>query len=247
MNKLLVPLLLLASGSILAQEGQGQVQARGVNPADIDNRVDLIAKLVMLDGEGDVFSLTGKFDKKVNSKVGLNFELPVYTRLDTPGFGASGNGDLFARVRYITQKGRWSVGGSAEVVLPVASSDALGSGKYQLNVALLAVRPVNRRFMAAFALKQVTSVAGDSDRNDIRTTEVRVLPIFPLDNGWALVTEYRRVFSHESANPTYSYAEGSLSKQLNANWNMSGSYSRTLCQCSARDDGAVGLAIKYFF
>lgn len=240
----LIPILLLASLSVHAEE---EVQSRGVNPADIDNRIDLIIKNVMLDGEGDVLSITGKFDRKLSQKVGLNFELPMYTKLDTPLFSASGNGDFYARARYITQKGKWSVGGSAEIVLPIASNDALGTGKYQLNFGALAVRPVNARFMVAFVAKQVTSVGGDGNRNDLSTTELRVLPIFPLDNGWAVVGEYRRIFSHEDANPTYSYGEVSLNKQLDTHWALSGSYSRTICDCSARDDGGISASVKYFF
>lgn len=240
----LIPILLLIS---IAAHAEEEVQSRGVNPADIDNRIDLIVKNVMLDGEGDVLSITGKFDKKLSQKVGLNFELPMYTKLDTPFFSASGNGDFYARARYITQKGRWSVGASTEIVLPIASKDALGFGKYQVNFGALAVRPVNAHFMVALVAKQVTSVGGDSNRSDINTTEFRVLPIFPLDNGWAVVGEYRRVFSHENANPTFSYGEVSLNKQLDTHWALSGSYSHTICDCGAGDDGGISASVKYFF
>ena len=89
-------LLLLLSGLCLFSLSHAQ-QVRGVNPADIDSRFDVIAKSIQLDGGGSSNSLTFKYDYKLNNYWGLNFELPTYTRLSSPGWSASGNGDLFAR------------------------------------------------------------------------------------------------------------------------------------------------------
>lgn len=76
-------------------------QARGVNPADIDSRFDVIVKQVNLDPDGSARSLTFKYDHKLGSEWGLNFELPAYSRLAVPGLTRTGNGDLFARARWI--------------------------------------------------------------------------------------------------------------------------------------------------
>jgi hypothetical protein len=185
-------LLLLLSGLCLFSLSHAQ-QVRGVNPADIDSRFDVIAKSIQLDGGGTSHSLTFKYDYKLNNYWGLNFELPTYTRLSSPGWSASGNGDLFARARWITPGAPgWTYGASAEMVLPTAREDPLGTGRYQLNVAALLVRAVSPRFILAGAVKQTTSVGGDDKRPSFSNTDIRVVPVFILDDGLAVNGELRQ-------------------------------------------------------
>lgn len=120
-------LVLVLLAACTAAQGQ---QARGVNPAEIDSRFDVIVKQVGLEPTGTTRSLTLKYDYKLDDRWGLNFEFPVYTRLSQPAFARSGNGDLFARARWIAPAGAWTYGASAETVLPTASKDELGTGRY---------------------------------------------------------------------------------------------------------------------
>jgi hypothetical protein len=169
-------------------------ESRGVNPADIDSRLDVIVKRIRLEPSGDTTSLTLKYDYKLNTQWGLNFELPAYTKLSLPGFSRSGNGDFFARARCIVPAGVWTYGASCETVLPVASKDELGTGRYQQNAGALAVRAFSRSFLAAAVLKQTTSLGGDSARDKFSNTDLRVVPVFILPDGWGVTGEVRQTW-----------------------------------------------------
>jgi hypothetical protein len=219
-------------------------QARGVNPADIDSRFDAIAKRVHLDPEGSVDSLTLKYDLKLNANWALNFELPAYTRLSAPGLEASGNGDLFARARWIGPAGAWTWGASVETVLPAASNDALGTGRYQLNGAVLAVRALSSQFIAGAAVKQVTSLGGDGDRAKFSNTELRLVPVFIFDGGWPVTGELRHTWEHRS-DLDWLRAEVVLNRQFTLQWAGGLGYSRD--SGDRADRGTVSATVKYFF
>lgn len=220
-------------------------ESRGVNPADIDSRFDLIYKRVNLSPEGKVDTWTLKYDYKLNNQWGLNFELPVTSKLSAPGLTASGNGDVFARARWIVPgSDGLTYGLSFETVLPAASKDALGTGKYQLNVAGLVVKAWSRSFLTAVALKQITSVAGDSDRAKFSNTEIRLVPVWILQDGWAVTGELRQTWEHRS-DQNWQRAELTLNKQFNLQWAGSVGYSRDFGD--KKDKGAIGIAAKYFF
>lgn len=231
-------LIALACGTVQAQ------QARGVNPAEIDSRFDVIVKNVELEPSGRTQSLTLKYDYKLNQNWGLNFELPVYTKLKQPGFERSGNGDFFARARWIVPAGAWTYGASFETALPVASPDELGTGRYQINVGGLVVRAFSPSFIAAAVLKQTTSVGGDSARDKFSNTDVRVVPVFIMPGGWALTGEVRQTWEHRS-NLSWQRVEATLNKQFDAHWAGSLSYGQD--SGDRKDGGAVSLAVKYFF
>jgi hypothetical protein len=231
--------VLLAAGA-----GAAAQQARGVNPAEIDSRFDVIVKSVELEPSGRTQSLTLKYDYKLNQTWGLNFELPVYTKLQQPGFERRGNGDLFARARWIVPAGAWTYGASFETVLPVASKDELGTGRYQLNVGALAVRAFSPSFILAGVVKQTTSVGGDSARASFSNTDVRLVPVFVLPNGWALTGELRQTWEHKT-DQSWQRAEVTLNKQIDAHW--AGSLSVGRDTGDRKDGGAVSLAVKYFF
>jgi hypothetical protein len=232
-------LALAAAGPSVAQE------ARGVNPADIDSRIDLIVKRVKLHPAGSTDVVTGKFDYKLNANWGLNFEFPAYTRLSVPGFRASGNGDLFARARFIqpTASG-WIYGASFELIAPVASQDELGTGRWQANAGGLAVKPWTRAFLTAFVLKQTTSLGGDAVRAKFSNTEIRVVPVVMLGDGWAISGELRQTWEHR-ADASWQRVEGTLNKQFSAQWAGSLGYSRDFGD--RKDRGAISGAVKYFF
>ena len=240
-----LPAQAAAAGLIALGLGAAQAQqARGVNPAEIDSRFDVIVKNVELEPSGRTQSLTLKYDQKLNSQWGLNFELPVYTKLSAPGVSRSGNGDLFARARWIVPAGAWTYGASFETVLPVASPDDLGTGRYQLNVGGLVVRAFSASFIAAAVLKQTTSIGGDSARSKFSNTDFRIVPVFILPAGWAITGEIRQTWEHRS-DLSWLRVEGTVNKQFDANWAGSLSYGRD--SGDRKDGGAVSAAVKYFF
>lgn len=236
-----LPLTLALCAALPAQAQQ----SRGVNPAEIDSRFDVIVKHVGLEPDGKSQSLTLKYDYKLNQQWGLNFELPVYTRISQPGFSSSGSGDLFARARWIVPNGAWTYGAAMETVLPIASRDNLGTGRYQLNASVLAVRAFSPSFLLAAAIKQTTSVGGDSDRAKFSNTDARLVPVFILPQGWAITGELRQTWEHRGAQANWQRAEVSLNKQFDQNW--AGSLSAGRDFGDRKDRGAISAAVKYFF
>ena len=242
MNKLAFASSLLALSAAVPAFAQ---QARGVNPADIDSRIDLIVKRVNLDPDGTTDVVTVKFDYKLNDNWGVNFELPAYTKLSVPGFSTSGNGDLFARARFIqpTASG-WIYGAAFEVVAPTASKDELGTGRWQGNVGVLAVKPWSRSFLTAFAAKQYTSLGGDGDRAKFSNTELRIVPVLMLSDGWALSGDLRQTWEHRS-DASWQRIEATINKQFTPQWAGSLGYTRDFGD--RKDGGAVAATVKYFF
>ncbi|MDN3988681.1 hypothetical protein [Zwartia vadi] len=235
------------------------VQSRGVNPAEIDTRIDLINDFVRLNGGGNSNTTTVKFDKKLNDQTGVNFEMPFAININSPGFNTSGNGDLFSRFRYMVPLGGWTIGASAEVVLPLASSDALGKGRYLLGVGALAVKPWSNRFITAFVAKTSNSIGGyntslnqqtnvtsaSSDLQNYTVREIRFMPIFILDNGWALVGEARQSWGQLPDRAQWTFFKVDLNKQFTANWAATIGINKTFGDL--QDMGGVSASVKYFF
>ncbi len=243
MNKIALTTSLLALSAAAASASAQE--ARGVNPADIDSRIDVIVKRVNLDPDGTTDIVTLKFDYKLNNNWGINFELPAYTKLSVPGFSASGNGDLFARARFIqpTASG-WIYGAAFEVVAPAASRDELGTGRWQGNLGVLAVKPWSRSFLTAFVAKQYTSLGGDADREKFSNTEVRLVPVLMLQDGWALSGDLRQTWEHRS-NLSWQRIEATVNKQFTPQW--AGSLGYTHDFGDRKDRGAIAATVKYFF
>lgn len=239
-----LPRLALLVAALAAGASAQAQQSRGVNPADIDSRFDVIVKHIGLEPSGNTRSMTLKYDYKLNNHWGLNFELPAYTKLSQPGFERSGNGDLFARARWIVPAGAWTYGAAVETVLPIASKDELGTGRYQLNVSGLVVRAFSASFLTAAALKQSSSIGGDSARPAISSTDFRIVPVFILPDGWAVTGELRQTWEHKTE-LTWQRAEVSLNKQFDAQW--AGSVSAGRDFGDRKDRGAYSVALKYFF
>lgn len=232
-----VPALALCGGAA-AQD------ARGVNPADIDSRLDVVFKQVRLEPLGRLDVLTVKYDYKVNERLGLSAELPVVARLSGPGLRTTGNGDLFGRGRWIVPAGSWTVGAAVETVLPAASDDALGLGKVQVNFGAIAVKPLSRQVLMAGLVKHSSGFAGERERPDFSNTEVRLIPVLLLSDGWAVSGELRHTTEHRSG-LHWQRVEASLNKQFDPTWAGSLSYARD--SGDRPDRGTLTAAVKYFF
>lgn len=191
-HKLLVQTILLSS--LVA--GAGLVEAapeiaRGVDPAQIDTRVDLIFEHESLSPTGSRQTFVVKYDqalaKNDRHASGFNIEVPVMNQLSVAGFDAYGIGDIFARYRYVVNAGTFQYGGAAEVVLPTAQDESLGSNKLQANIAGLIVLPWSAQNITALAVKSVQSVAGESADPDIGQHQVRLVQALMNQSGGYLL------------------------------------------------------------
>ena len=102
---------------------------------------------------------------------------------------ASGLGDtnyslFMSPVKY--GKVIWGAGPS--LMMPTASDDQLGSGKWSLGVTAVALTQVKWGSMGILG-RQIWSVAGDSDRADVSQLLVEPFVNYNLDKGWFLITD----------------------------------------------------------
>lgn len=173
-------LLAVAAPTVVAQN-----RVEGVNPADLLTQVQVGTEYNRLGDGADQWLFTGKFDYRfAGTPVGLNFEWPVHIRLDAPGASSNGHGDFFSRVRYIRSFGRWTAGGSFEVVAPWGS-DAFSGGRWQTNPGLLAVYAWDEQNLTALVHKRILGyVEGDADVGDINQYQWRALQIRIWPSGW---------------------------------------------------------------
>jgi hypothetical protein len=183
----------LSAVAALAQE----TTAKGVNPKDNISKTEVIYRYDFLDLGDYTQSLTFKFDRAFDAQWGGNIELPIVA---FKGFGLDevGLGDVQARVRYSTQAGTGTLVLGAEVVLPTASDDSLGRGKYQLNPAVGYVVPLTQTSFLYMGYKHYFSIAGDDARTDINESQPRLIAGYTSPAGWWLLGDVKYTKSWET-------------------------------------------------
>jgi hypothetical protein len=210
------PLSLLAATLLPLAPLAAQTRVEGVNPADLLTQVQVTGEYNRVGDGIDRWTLVGKYDYRIpDTALGLNFELPVYTRLDAPGGGANGHGDFFMRGRYIQTSGRWSLGAAFELVAPWGS-DAFSAGRWQTNPAVLGVYAWDQMNLTAGVHKRVFGyIDGDSELPDINQYQWRLIQIRIWPNGWFAqgdVAHWNDVLTDQS----WFDVRASLGKQVSA-------------------------------
>jgi hypothetical protein len=180
----------VASSGAASPQDPPTGEARGVNPADNITKFELQPRLGVIDDSASISTttLTLKYDRAIQGIYGLNFELPL-ARFESPGLSANGVGDLNVRARYQARVGQMTVIAGVESVLPVASDDLLGSGKWQLNPTLAVVQPLAGTAFLAGVVKSINSVAGDDARPDLSQLQLRALLGYSSPQGWWVLAD----------------------------------------------------------
>lgn len=109
-----------------------------------------------------------------------------FSRVPTAtGESTSGMGDLNAFMAYIfdskTPGRMYGIG--PEIILPTATDDATGTGKYQAGVAAVYWDATSTTFQWGGLVTWQTSVAGDDDRDDVRSLVAQPFYFFQLGEG----------------------------------------------------------------
>ena len=243
--------VLLATGGAKAQESESA--ARGVNPADIDTRFDTILKYNWLKGGGGIFTTTLKFDYRISSELGFNLETPVFGTIHMParpGIPGSavddaGIGDVFARLRYVKSLGRLSVGGAVETTLPVASEKTLGSGTYQLNIAVLAVYAWSPAVITAVVGKASQSIYELNGRPRVQENSIRAIQAFVLPQGRFLTFDVK--YNWETVNRRDRWWEAQVEAGMMVSAQSSVSLALSRKFGDRPDRGAIAATVKRFF
>lgn len=128
----------------------------------------------------------------------LRFTLPIATSPDVPSGYVTGLGDLtLMDIFILPKKGDVTFGAGPLVVLPTATDDSLGSGKWQIGAAGIAVAPQDWGLLAGLATYQ-TSFAGSDMREDVNLATFQPIVNVNLSDGWYLRSSATWNFNLES-------------------------------------------------
>lgn len=221
MLRLCISLALLALGVVIATPGLAEQappsdsEVRGVNPADNLTKIEILPKLSVVDDTGgiSVFSTTLKYDRAIQGNWGVNIEAPL-VRFESPYGSHNGIGDVNLRGRYQFRAGKVTGILGLETVLPIASDDTLGSGKWQLNPTIVGVVPIARTAFVAAIAKQMISVAGSSGRQDISRGQYRSLVAFTSPHGWWALADPQYWVDYKNGNRNEFLFEGEFGRMV---------------------------------
>lgn len=176
---------------------------RGVNPADNVTKIEILPKYTSLDSSSSIslWTTTLKFDRAIDGRFGLNLELPLAT-FSSPFLDRSGIGDINLRGRFQHTIGSWTFLTGAEAVLPTASDDVFGTGQFQLNPTMVAVKAFSARTFAACVAKHQFSFAGDRDRPEIVEAQFRIILGHTTPSGWWFLADPQLWLDYENGNRT---------------------------------------------
>jgi hypothetical protein len=238
----------------IAQESDEGVEAvkeaesgevKGVNPADIFSRADLIVKAVNLP-VGESVTAVAKYDRKLGEGLGATIELPFASYVNVGAADAFGIGDLFARVRYVKPLTQSVIAlASAELVVPVATNDLLGTGKWQLNPGGGLVKIWSPKLFTAVVYKHSFSIAGESARASINTNQIRAIQSFILDRGAYVTIDGRHEWKSAGINENWTTGEVEFGKQFNAKLAASMRIGKAFGD--RKNDGSIEFNVRTFF
>lgn len=220
-------------------------EVRGVNPADILSRADLVVKVVNLE-PGESITAVAKYDQKLGEGLGANVELPIASYVNVGAADAFGIGDLFMRVRFVKPLSQTVIAlASAELVAPTATNDLLGTGKWQLNPGAGAVKVWSPKMFTAAVYKHSFSIAGDDARAEINTNSARLIHSFILDKGYYLTLDGRHEWQTSGVNQDWSTAEFEVGRQFSAGLAASIRFGKAFGD--RPNDGSIEMNVRTFF
>jgi hypothetical protein len=220
-------------------------EVRGVNPADILNRADLIFKVIN-QKQGETLVAVAKYDKKLGDGLGANVEVPFASYNNIGVNDAFGIGDVSMRIRYVKALNPGLIAlASAELVVPLATDPLLGAGKWQLNPGGGFVKIWSQKAFTAIVYKHSFSIAGDAARADISVNNIRALQTFILDNGWYTTIDGKHEWQTRGVNEDWTTAEFEVGRQFNARWAASLRIGKTWGDRA--NNGALEMNVRTFF
>jgi hypothetical protein len=114
----------------------------------------------------------------------MRFTLPIATAPEFPDGYVTGLGDLtLMDIFILPKKGDVTFGVGPLVVLPTATDESLGSGKWQVGGAGVVVAPQDWGLLAGLITYQ-SSFAGQSDREDVNLFTFQPIVNVNLTDGW---------------------------------------------------------------
>jgi hypothetical protein len=130
----------------------------------------------------------------------MRFTAPIVTAPSLPTGDETGLGDLSMFDLFLFKGGPGvELGIGPLLVMPTASDDALGQGKWQAGLSGVVVAPQSWGLLAALVTYQ-QSFAGDDDRSEVRQLAVQPIVTYNLSGGFYLRSSGSASFEFEQGN-----------------------------------------------
>lgn len=133
----------------------------------------------------------------------FRFTLPVATAPEFPDGYTTGLGDLTLMDMFVLPKvGETTFAAGPLLVLPTASDDLLGAGKWQAGAAGVVISPQSWGLLGGLVTYQA-SFAGDEDREDVSLLTVQPIVNFNLSNGFICVRQRSGTSTSKATTTTF--------------------------------------------
>ncbi|MDR3402848.1 MAG: hypothetical protein P4L99_10160 [Chthoniobacter sp.] len=188
-------------------------------------------------------------------QLALRFDLPLEwsnkpTSENSDGFTRFGMGDLLAQAAYIhTFEGRWAAGVGLQMILPTATAEAFGNGKWQLapTVGVRAALPeVSAGSYVGMLVRQFVSVAGPASRSDINYLSLEPQFNLTLPRQWYLNTSPKLRYNFEK-NQWFVPLDIMVGRKFGLHWVASVEYQYGLVRDDPRYNQWLEARVGYFF
>lgn len=161
-----------------------------------------------------------------------------------------GLGDLLLQAVYVrTFNERWAAGIGVQTILPTASEQSMGDGKWQLapTVAVRAELPeISAGSYAGLIVRQFLSVAGSSSRSNINSVEIQPQINLALPNQWFINTSPKMRFDVYTSQ-WFVPLDVMVGKKFGRNWVASLEYQYGLVREDDRYNQWLEARVGYFF
>ncbi|MEO5914304.1 MAG: hypothetical protein ABIS50_08740 [Luteolibacter sp.] len=192
---------------------------------------------------------------KKPDQLSLRFDLPlIWTNKpekDNPGASTDfGLGDILMQAIYVREiDSRWAAGIGMQTLLPTATGDGQGTGKWQL-VPTLGVRAslpeISPGSYAGVILRQYNSVAGSSSRKNINNTGIEPQLNIGLPDRWFLNTSPKLIYNRTTGD-WFVPLDLMIGKKFGERWIASIEYQFGLVRDYDSYDEWVEARLGYYF
>ena len=182
-------LLTVLAGILLPAQAQLQRKYEyGVEPTDNVTSLEINPTFTAIDDRAGISTsgVTTKMYKVIDPNWNVGVEVPL-SRFESPAKSETGLGDITLAVNWMRPEsiqGGFGYGAHMEMIVPTATDRLLGAGKLQIGPAAFVLYSWPSGIFTAFGYKQLWSLAGPHDREDINMGRFRYNLSYLSENKW---------------------------------------------------------------
>ncbi|MBQ7909034.1 MAG: transporter [Elusimicrobiaceae bacterium] len=159
-------------------------------------------------------TLTAKAYYAFSPNYNMGIELP-FSRWQSAQDSIKGLGDISLSAQAVQTGNKIDFGFKMETILPTATDDVLGTGKWQISPSFFAVYPVNKSFFAALGYKHYYSLTGEHNRDDINYGRIRLLLTYMDPDLWWLTIDPQYYIDYKNTGKAELFLETELGVMVN--------------------------------